>query len=280
MTDKDNIEYWLNAVHQGDVIEKLKEMPEGSVDLVISDPPYNLSTGSDMYYGGDGDGDFGGEWGKVNENWDNFDDGEYMQFTFEWVKQCKRILEDGGGIFIFGTYHNIGDVNVVLNKLSLTILNEIIWYKRNAFPNLSTTSLTASHENILWAYKGNDKNYKFNYDEIKEGKWEYDSFDKENTQVRTVWNIPNNKQFDEEKDIDHPTQKPRSVIDRIVRMASDEEDIILDPFAGSGTSLVAAKQNSRKYIGIEREEEFVKTTRNRLEKCDEHEDDGRSIFDY
>jgi len=151
------IDNWTNQVHQGDSIEKLEQMPESSVDLIIADPPYNLSHGNKMSWEDK-------DWGKVDEDWDSFGQKEYMNFTLEWLKESKSVLKQGGAVFCFGTYHNIGEVNVGLKQTSMTILNEIIWYKRNAFPNLSTTRLTASHENILWAYKGDDKDYTFNYD--------------------------------------------------------------------------------------------------------------------
>ena len=274
------INNWINQVHQGDCLKKLQQIPENSVDLIIADPPYNLSSGSEMNYDGGGSGDFGGDWNQVNEDWDGFTIENYEIFTNKWISQCKKILKNSGSIIIFGTYHNIGFVNISLQDNKLEILNEIIWYKRNAFPNLSQARLTASHENILWAYKGQDKDYTFNYDWIKETKWSSDSFDKSNTQVRTVWNIPNNKSK-EEKNCDHPTQKPLSVIDRLVQMASNQGDIILDPFAGSGTSLVSAKKHGRDYIGIEKEKGFVDLSKNRLEsvkRVNKNNDD--SVFNY
>jgi len=267
------VDNWTNQVHQGDSLEIIQEIPKESVDLIIADPPYNLSHGNNMSWENK-------KWDKVEEDWDSFTIDDYMSFSQKWIKESKKVLKDGGGIFIFGTYHNIGFVNVVLQNLSMDIVNEIIWYKRNAFPNLSTRHLTASHENILWAYKGEEKNYTFNYDWVKEKNWKYDSFDKFNKQVRTVWDIPNGK-INNEKNCDHPTQKPLSVIDRLVQMASNERDIILDPFAGSGTTLVSAKKHGRNYIGIEKEDKFVDLSRDRLESVERvNKNDDDSVFDY
>jgi len=263
----------VGEVIQGNCLEELSNMEASSVDLVVADPPYNLSHGNNMGWEDK-------NWNKVDEDWDSFTVDDYMSFTQNWLKECKRVLKDGGGIFTFGTYHNIGFVNVVLQHLSMDILNEIVWYKRNAFPNLSTTRLTASHEDILWAYKGDDKNYTFNYEWMKGTNWEHDSFDKNDTQVRTVWNIPTNKDESETKHGDHPTQKPLSVIDRIVKMGSNEGDVVLDPFAGSGTTLVSAKKNNRKYIGIEKEGDYVEICERRLNAVETEEEQEKGIMDY
>ena len=143
----------MNKVICGDSLEELKQLESGSIDLIVADPPYNLSHGDSVQWEDK-------NWGKVNEDWDEFSFEDYMKFTKMWISECKRLLKEGGGMFIFGTYHNIGEVNVTLKQLSMDILNEIIWYKRNAFPNLSQTRLTASHETILWAYKGDGKDRK------------------------------------------------------------------------------------------------------------------------
>jgi len=271
---RDNIENWTNEVHRGDALEKLKEMPEESVDLVIADPPYNASHGNDFEYEEK-------NWKKLDEDWDSFTKDDYFFFTEEWIKQIKNILKDGGSIFVFGSYHNIGFVNVTFQKLNMDMLNEIIWYKRDAFPNIACTRLTASHESILWAYKGNDKNYTFNYDWMKETNYKKDSFDDSDTQVRTVWNIQKSKPKDETKYGDHPTQKPLSVVDRLVQMASEEGDIVLDPFSGSGTSLVSSKKYGRDYVGIEKEGKYVELSKDRLDSTEELKNEsGGSLFDY
>jgi site-specific DNA-methyltransferase (adenine-specific) len=258
------------VVH-GDCLEVMEDMGEDSIDLIISDPPYNASHGNNAEYEEK-------NWEKLDEDWDSFTKDDYFSFTQKWIKKAKRVLKDGGSIFVFGSYHNIGFVNITFQKLNMDMLNEIIWYKRDAFPNIACTRLTASHESILWAYKGNDKNYTFNYDWIKETKYEKDSFDEADTQVRTVWNIPKSKPKDETTH--HPTQKPLSVVDRLVQMASEEGDIILDPFAGSGTTLVSAKAHGRDYIGIEKESEYVEMCRSRLEQTRVEEENEDSLFDY
>jgi len=269
-----NIESWTNEVHQGDVMKKLQEIPDESVDLIVADPPYNTSHGNNVEYEEK-------NWKKLDESWDSFTKDDYFLFTQKWIKEAMRIMKEGASIFVFGSYHNIGFVNVTFEKNDMDILNEIVWYKRDAFPNITCTRLTASHESILWAYKGNDKNYTFNYDWVKETKWAEDAFDKADTQVRSVWNIPKSKSKDETEHGDHPTQKPLSVVDRIIQMSSQEGDVVLDPFAGSGTSLVSAKKYGREYIGIEKEKEYVDLSANRLSSTEEiKRDSGKTVFDY
>ncbi len=256
-----------NTVIHGDCITAMEELPSESVDLIVADPPYNLSADSSMGYDGEsGAGEFGGGWEQVNEDWDGFTIDGYQEFTERWITESKRVLKDDGSMFVFGTYHNIGFVNACLQQNAFKILNEIIWYKRNAFPNLSQTRLTASHENILWVTtEGNG--YTFNYDWVKETEWPHDAFDKPGTQVRSVWNIPTNK-TQAEQNHDHPTQKPLSVIDRVVQLASDAGDVVLDPFAGSGTTLVSAKRHDRAFIGIEKDESYVDMSRERVGDVD------------
>lgn len=262
----------MKEVIQGDCVEEMQKMEESSVDLIIADPPYNASHGIDAEYEEK-------NWEKLDESWDTFTKEDYFKFTQLWISEAKRILKEGGSIFVFGSYHNIGFVNVTFQKLNMDMLNEIIWYKRDAFPNVACTRLTASHETILWAYKGDNKNYTFNYDWIKETDWPHCSFDEPDKQVRTVWNIPKTRKKEETEHGKHPTQKPRSVVDRLLKMASNEGDVVLDPFAGSGTTLVSAKEYGREYIGIEMEEEYVELAEKRLENTDEKTEDSDGLME-
>ena len=244
-----------NTIHTGDCFDVLSELPPESVHAVVSDPPYNLSKGEGVEWEDK-------NWSKTNEEWDDFTIQDYADFTQKWLQLCKSKIKKGGCIVVFGTYHNIGHVNVTLQELDFTILNEIVWYKRNAFPNLSTTRLTASHETILWAYKGNDKNYTFNYEWAKKTNWPSDSNDMPNKQVRSVWNIPTSSKggrLDK-----HPTQKPRQVMDRLIKLFTKPGDVVLDPFAGSGTTLKAAKGLNRQFIGIEQQPKWADVARVRV----------------
>lgn len=266
------VDEWKNTIVNEDCIKAMKELPEDSVDLVIADPPYNLSKGSDISWEDEVDLDgFGGEWNKTMEHWDDMTPAEYFQFTKAWLKEAKRILKPTGSIWTFGSYHNMGFLNVTYQMLEIEILNEVIWYKRNAFPNLHGTRFTASHETLLWGHVGDEDNreYTFNYEDMKKIGFPEDNLNEEGKQVRTVWDIPNNKSKIETEYGNHPTQKPLRVLERLILSSSKEGDIVLDPFCGSGSTCLSAKLNDRNYIGIEVKEEYVKLARENLENISE-----------
>lgn len=257
----------LNVIFNEDCLSGMKKLPDNSIDLIIADPPYNLSKGGEWKWDNsvklDG---MGGNWNKANEDWDNFSFESYFEFTNSWLKEAKRILKPSGSMWIFGTYHNIGIINVICQKLDIEIINEVIWYKRNSFPNLSGRRLTASHETILWCNKGGKKReYYFNYEYSKNGDFSNDSLKNPNKQMRTVWDISNNKSKEELLYGKHPTQKPLKILERLLKLSSKEEDIMLTPFAGSGSECVAAKINSRNYIGFETKKEYYDIALKRLE---------------
>lgn len=252
----------INSVIRGDCIDVLGGLPSGEADLIVADPPYNLS-GDDsisLNKDSDGDGRFGGEWSQTNESWDKMDGEEYLTFSERWISESKRVLSPSGSIVIFGSYHNIGLMNTLLSDGGFEMLNEIIWFKRNAMPNLQCNRFTASHENILWATPDNDSGYTFNYEETKSWPCESERVNEKGKQIRSVWDIPNNKSKIEQE-YNHPTQKPLRVLERIIRATSSEGDWVIVPFAGSGSTLVSANLNRRRFTGIEVEEEYIKTAR-------------------
>lgn len=157
--------------------------------------------------------------------------------TYSWLKELKRIIKIEGSIWIHSTYHNSGFVNVCCQLLGLEIINEIAWYKRNSFPNLSGRRLTASHETILWVHKGGEKNrkYYFNYEASKSFHSSSDLLKQAGKQMRTVWDISNNKSKDEMKYGSHPTQKPIKVSERILALCGVKDGNLLVPFAGYRT---------------------------------------------
>ena len=229
-------DFEVNRIIRGDALEHLKNIPSQSVDLVVADPPYNLSQGSKINFNNQGLKGFGGEWNKVMENWDNLPLHDYLKFTFAWISEIKRILKPTGSIWVFGTYHNIGVVNLSFQVLGIEIINEVIWYKRNAFPNLAGRRLTASHETLLWGHTGKKKReYYFDYQKSKDYSDPSDLMKPEGKQMRTVWDIPNNKEARELKYGKHPTQKPLSVCKRIISISSKPGDMVLVPFAGAGS---------------------------------------------
>lgn len=258
----------LNSIYNDDCIEVMKTFPDNSIDIIIADPPYNLSKGGNWSIKSDTKPKgFGGNWEKVMYDWDSMELIDYFNFSITWLEECKRLLKPSGSIWIHGTYHNIGIINMVMQILKIEIINEVVWYKRNSFPNLSGTRLTASHETILWGHTGNTKKrqYYFNYEYSKEAEYKEDLLKIKGKQMRTVWDIPNNKQKVELKFGKHPTQKPVRLIRRMLELTAKPGDLLLVPFSGSGTECVAAKQLGLNYIGIEKEKEYVDISLKRLE---------------
>ncbi len=257
----------VDQIIRGDVFEYLKKLPDKSMDLVLADPPYNLSQGSSINFTNQGLKGFGGEWNKVMEDWDNLPLHEYLKFSFDWLAQIKRVLKPTGSVWVFGTYHNIGVINLSFQALGIEIINEVVWYKRNAFPNLAGRRLTASHETLLWGHAGENKKkreYYFDYKASKQYSDPSDLMKSKDKQMRTVWDIPNNKKARETQYGKHPTQKPLSICKRIISISSKPGDVVLVPFAGAGSECLAAKELGRKYIGFELDQKYVDIARERL----------------
>ena len=250
----------LDGVYQNDCIEAMKKFPSKSVDLAIADPPYNLSKGGIWKWDNSvrlpG---FGGDWSKVMAEWDDMPLTDYFRFTLVWLKELKRVVRPSGSLWIHGTYHNIGIINFALQLLKIEIINEVVWYKRNSFPNLSGRRMTASHETILWAHTGGDKSrkYYFAYDNSKDMPFPEDDLKKPGKQMRTVWDIPNNKKREEIQFGKHPTQKPVRLLTRMLSLSAKEGDILLVPFAGAGSDCIAAKMLGINFIGFETDPTYV-----------------------
>ena len=242
------------TLHHGDCIETMASMEAQSIDLIIADPPYKLEmpekTGVDDLLSAKGIK-------LVNESWDKFGLTDYIEFSDKWIGEAMRLLKPHGSIFIFGSYHNIGLVNYVLQKRGTMMINDIAWYKRNAVPNLACRRLQASYESIIWA--ANSKKYNFNYERMK--NYPSDGIHKEGKQMRNVWDIPTNGA----ESVAHPTQKPIALYQRIIDVACVEGGVVLDPFGGSGTLGVAASRKGYDSIMIEREPKYVEVIRARLD---------------
>ena len=264
----------LNSIITGECVEEMRKLPDSSVDLIIADPPYNLSKGGDWKWDNSVElQGMGGNWNKVMQDWDNYSFEAYMAFTKELLTEAQRILKPTGSMWIFGTYHNIGIINVFCQMLGIEIINEVIWYKRNAFPNLAGRRLTASHETILWCNKGGKKReYYFDYEYSKEGDFSYDGLKAPGKQMRTVWDISNNKEKSELAYGKHPTQKPIRILKRMIKLSSKPGDIMFTPFAGSGSECVAAKMTGRSFIGVEIDEEYCEIAKTRLAYTETNED--------
>lgn len=244
----------LNNILIGDCIQVLPRLPKKSVDLIFADPPYNLQLSNEL---------FRPDSSKVNavdDEWDQFDGFEdYDKFTLEWLRACQRVLKDTGTIWVIGTYHNIFRVGKILQDLGYWILNDITWIKTNPMPNFHGVRFTNAQETLIWCQKMQGMPYTFNYHAMKAIN--------DNLQMRSDWYLPicsgkeririNGKKA-------HPTQKPESLLYRIILSSTNPGDIILDPFFGTGTTGAVAKKLHRKWIGIECDPTYAKIARNRI----------------
>lgn len=238
----------LATLIQGDALEYLRSLPDKSVDIVMTDPPYFLSNG--------GYSNRGGKRVSVNKgDWDKHAGLDIVAFYEEFLRQVKRVLTDDGAIMIFGNLHSIFIIGYLFRKLDFKILNNIIWQKSNPAPNLSRRMFTHSTEMIIWAKKPQGKHV-FNYDlmrQINGGK-----------QMKDVWRTPvinrSERRFGK-----HPTQKPLALMLRMLQACTTSQSVVLDPFAGSGTTVVAGKLLGIKVVGIDQQEEYLAIAKQRLQ---------------
>ncbi|MCY1703923.1 DNA-methyltransferase [Deinococcus sp. SL84] len=265
-TPKELGRFSTQNIYMGNSIELMREIPDQSVDIIIADPPYNTSKGNNLSMNYGTLPGFGGNWGKISEVWDDMSLEDYISFTLNWLKEAKRTLKQSGSMWVHGTYHNIGIINVAMQILEIEIINEVVWYKRNSFPNLSGRRLTASHETILWAHRGGKRSYSFNYEHSKNGDFSDDNLKNPGKQMRTVWDLPNNKTKQELAHGKHPAQKPVRLARRMIQLSASPGDICLVPFAGSGSECIAARDEGLHYIGFELNEEYVQIANSRLGK--------------
>jgi site-specific DNA-methyltransferase (adenine-specific) len=245
-----------------DCLAILQVLPENSIDMIFADPPYMLSNNGFTCQNGKMVSVNKGTWDKSN----GFD--EDMLFHDTWIKACRRVLKPEGTMWISGTYHSIYQCGYLLQKNNFHILNDIVWFKPNAAPNLSCRFFTASHETLIWARKEEKAAHVFNYEAMKNGSFPEDKIKKENTQMRSVWSIPTPGQSEKEFG-KHPTQKPLDLLLRIIKSSTGPNAVILDPFNGAGTTGLACKLTGKRfYIGLEIEEKYCELTKKRLMALD------------
>lgn len=246
----------------GDALKELQKLDDNSVDHCITDPPYNISgyenkkeigwLKSDTHWSSNKN------FNKIEEKWDSFSEKDYEKFTRQWLSEVFRVVKPNGNIIIFGSYHNIYRIGNYLQDADKKVINSIVWFKRNAFPNITQRMLCESTEHIIWACNNSQKNAKnwiFNYNVLKKingGK-----------QMRNVWDIPMTSPK-EKKHGKHPSQKPEEVLKRLILGCTNENEIILDPFIGSGTTAVVAKKHGRSYIGIDNSSEYIEIANKRI----------------
>lgn len=237
---------------KGDCISILNQARENSVEMIFADPPYFLSNGGITCHAGKMVSVNKGKWDKskgVEEN---------HKFILEWLKACQKVLKPNGTIWVSGTTHIIYSIGFAMQELGYKILNDIIWYKRNAPPNLSCRYFTHSTEIVLWAAKNEKSRHYFDYPLMKETN--------QGKQMRNVWEI-SAPPSEEKKFGKHPTQKPVELLKRIMLASTKEGDLVLDPFCGSSTTGVAAVLLNRKYVGLDLEDEYLQLSVKRLKEA-------------
>jgi site-specific DNA-methyltransferase (adenine-specific)/modification methylase len=247
---------YTNKILQGDCIEVMKNLPDKSVDLIFADPPYNLQLKNELYRPNQTKVD------GVFDEWDKFDSmQEYDKFTEAWLTECKRVLKDDGTIWVIGSYHNIFRVGAIMQNLGLWFLNDIIWVKTNPMPNFKGTRFNNAHETLIWASKNKNSRYTFHYKALKVFN--------DDLQMRSDWHIPicgGEERIKVNGQKAHSTQKPAELLYRVILSSSNPNDLVLDPFNGSGTTAAVAKRLGRNYIGIEKEDFYIQVTEERLKK--------------
>src|SRR5258707_1717776 len=245
-----------NRILVGDCIAEMAKLPAESVDLVFADPPYNLQLQGDLKRPDDSRVD------AVDDDWDKFSSFvAYDDFTRAWLIACRRVMKREATLWVIGSYHNIFRVGAILQDLRFWILNDVVWRKSNPMPNFRGRRFTNAHETLIWATRDpNAKGYTFNYEAIKAGN--------DDVQMRSDWTLPLCTGEERLKNPDgkklHPTQKPESLLARVILSSSRPDDVVLDPFCGTGTTGAVAKRLGRRFIGVERDPDYAAAAEQRI----------------
>lgn len=260
---------FLDSILRGDCVSQMNKLPARSVDLIFADPPYNLQLEGELLRPNNSKVD------GVDDAWDKFSSFEsYDEFTREWLKAARRVLSDSGSIWVIGSYHNIFRVGAILQDLGFWILNDVIWRKTNPMPNFRGRRFTNAHETMIWATRSEkQKSYTFNYEAMKALN--------DDLQMRSDWLLPICNGGERLKDGKggkaHPTQKPEALLHRVILASSNEGDVVLDPFFGTGTTGAVAKRLGRRWIGIEREQRYIDAATKRLAAIVPLDEESREV---
>jgi len=259
----------LDTILVGDCIPTLESLPAGSVDAVFADPPYNLQLEGALHRPDNSKVD------AVDDDWDKFDSfSTYDAFTRSWLLACRRVLKRDGTLWVIGSYHNIFRVGAIMQDLGFWMLNDIVWRKTNPMPNFRGRRFTNAHETLIWAARdANTKGYTFNYEAMKALN--------DDVQMRSDWLLPICTGGERLKDADgnktHPTQKPESLLARVILSSTKPGDTILDPFFGSGTTGAVAKRLGRHFVGIEREKTYARAAQARIDAVEPLGEDALTV---
>jgi modification methylase len=253
----------LDTILNGDTIKHLKDTPDNTIDMIFADPPYNLQLGGDLHRPNNSKVD------ACDDHWDQFDDYKaYDDFSRKWLSAARDALKDDGSIWVIGSYHNIFRLGAIMQDLGFWILNDVIWRKTNPMPNFRGKRFTNAHETLIWAAKSEKSKYTFNYDSMKALN--------EDLQMRSDWFIPlctgNERLKNDNGEKAHPTQKPEALLHRVITASTKPKDIVLDPFFGTGTTGAVAKKMGRHFIGIEREEDYIKVAKQRIDSIESYDE--------
>ncbi len=253
---------FFNKIINGEALEILKTIPSKTFDLVFADPPYNLQLEKKLSRPDNS---------KVNgvtDKWDQFESFDtYDNFCKEWLNECKRVLKNDGSIWVIGSYHNIFRIGYHMQNIGYWILNDVIWRKNNPMPNFKGTRFTNAHETLIWACKNKKSKYTFNYQSLK--------CLNDDLQMRSDWILPicnGSERIKKDGKKVHSTQKPESLLHRVLLASTNKGDFVFDPFLGTGTTAIVAKKIGRNYFGIEKEKKYFKAAKQRLEKTIKIED--------
>ena len=240
----------------GDCVAGLSQLPAESVDLVFADPPYNLQLQGDLKRPDDSRVD------AVDDDWDKFSSfSAYDDFTRAWLLACRHVMKPNATLWVIGSYHNIFRVGAILQDLGFWILNDVIWRKQNPMPNFRGRRFTNAHETLIWASRDAEaRRYTFNYEALKAGN--------EDIQARSDWTLAlctgEERLKGRDKKKLHPTQKPEALLARVILSSSRPDDLVLDPFAGTGTTGAVAKRLGRRFVGIERDGTYAAAANARI----------------
>src|SRR6202050_4878771 len=249
----------------GDCVAEMAKLPAASVDLIFADPPYNLQLKGDPNGPDDSTVD------AVDDAWDQFASfSAYDDFTRAWLVSCRRVMKPSATLWVIGSYHNIFRIGALLQDMGFWILNDVIWRKSNPMPNFRGRRFTNAHETLIWAAKSRTSRHKFNYQAMKALN--------DDIQMRSDWLIrlctgPERLRNQHGLKL-HPTQKPEALLHRILLASTGHDDIVLDPFIGTGTTAVVALRLGRHYIGIERHPAYVEAALGRVRRIRRGSADG------
>ncbi|MCK3658315.1 modification methylase [Pasteurellaceae bacterium Pebbles2] len=258
----------LNSIIHGNCLTEMQKLPSESVDLIFADPPYWMRIEGALKR------PEGSDFSGCDDDWDNVfqNNDDYAEFTQKWLMECYRVLKKNGSIWVIGGMQCIYTIGATMQNLGFWFINDVIWYKTNPTPNFMGTRLNNSHETLIWATKDKKSKFTFHYKtakELNDENVEADLFAKgQRKQMGSVWRFPvcngNERLKNNLGEKLHSTQKPESLLYRIIALTSNIGDVVFDPFGGTMTTAAMAKRLGRHYLTIEQNEEYIKYGQERL----------------